>query len=285
MRGKLGKFLKQILKLLSESFGGVYRNTDISYICKDRVMWGAAGGLGPTQVFLHCRFFPGLLDYPAVAECLYLADTIFCYLCSTPYISEKLDAFNSLLQFAIDTFFPLRTYKKHPFNKLAGRSTNNPVSSIIMSGKEMCGTQLATHINQSFLLTTNSMHPIPELNNKLYIMDINRMKYQIPAEDVATICNASIQESLVPDIWKEANVIPIAKTNKIKEAEKDLRPISLTAILSKTLGHFVTEWILTQINHLIDLNSSELFGDYPQSMLLSPFSITSTAFLTNQTKA
>ncbi len=31
-------------------------------------MWGAAGGLGLTQVFLHCRFFPGLPDYPATAE-------------------------------------------------------------------------------------------------------------------------------------------------------------------------------------------------------------------------
>ena len=57
-----------LLHQSSESFGGVYHDTDISYICKDRAMWGAAGGLGPTQVYLHCRFFPGLPDYPAVAE-------------------------------------------------------------------------------------------------------------------------------------------------------------------------------------------------------------------------
>ena len=69
---------------------------------------------------------------------------------------------------------------------------------------------------------------------------------------VATIFNAYIQESPVPDIWKEANIIPIPKTNKIKVAEKDLPAISLTAILSKTLEHFVTEWIMTLINHLID---------------------------------
>ncbi len=33
-------------------------------------MSGAAGGLGPTQVFLYCRFFPGLPDYPALTQVL-----------------------------------------------------------------------------------------------------------------------------------------------------------------------------------------------------------------------
>ena len=49
------------------TFDGFQRDTNIPYCCKDRAMWGAAGGLGPTQVFLYRRFFPGLPDYPAVA--------------------------------------------------------------------------------------------------------------------------------------------------------------------------------------------------------------------------
>ena len=69
---------------------------------------------------------------------------------------------------------------------------------------------------------------------------------------VAEIFNASIQERFVPVSWKEADVIPIRKTDKVKEIENDLRPISLTPILSKTLEHFVAEWIMSQIRHLVD---------------------------------
>ena len=47
-------------------------------------------------------------------------------------------------------------------------------------------------------------------------------------------------------------VIPIRKTDKVKEIENDLRPISLTPNISKTLEHFVAEWIMSQIRHLVD---------------------------------
>ena len=47
-------------------FDGVPQNTYTPYFCKDRAMWRAAGSLGPSQVFLHCRFFPGLPDDPVV---------------------------------------------------------------------------------------------------------------------------------------------------------------------------------------------------------------------------
>ena len=69
---------------------------------------------------------------------------------------------------------------------------------------------------------------------------------------VADIFNASIQERAVPASWKEADVIPIQKTDKVKEIENDLRPISLTLILSKTMEHFVSDWIMSQIRHLVD---------------------------------
>ena len=42
--------------------------------------------------------------------------------------------------------------------------------------------------------------------------------------------------------------------------EKDLRPISLTAVLSKTMERFVAKWIMSQIRQLIDLNQ---FGSLP----------------------
>ena len=77
---------------------------------------------------------------------------------------------------------------------------------------------------------------------------------------VALIFNASIQERSVPNVWKLADVIPIPKTNPVKEIEKDLRPISLTAVLSKTMERFVVKWIMSQIRQLIDLYQ---FGSLP----------------------
>ena len=69
---------------------------------------------------------------------------------------------------------------------------------------------------------------------------------------VADIFNASIQERAVPASWKEADVIPIQKTDKVKEIENDLRQILLTSILPKTMEHFVADWIMSQIRHLVD---------------------------------
>ena len=132
---------------------------------------------------------------------------------------------------------------------------------MIVSGKEIRGTQLATHINLSFLSITNSMHPLCELeDNEIHTMDPNQMKCHISEQDVckelsnlkrdkatgpdcmlswnlkdfapelftqiARILNASIRNCSVPEPWKEAEVILIPKVNTIKEAEKNLRPIS-----------------------------------------------------------
>ena len=59
--------IQSSFKTWERKFDGFQRDTNIPYCCKDRAMWGAAGGLGLTQVFLYRRFFPGLPDYPAVA--------------------------------------------------------------------------------------------------------------------------------------------------------------------------------------------------------------------------
>ena len=164
-----------------------------------------------------------------------------------------------------------------------------PVSSVVVSGKEIHSTELATKINESFLCITN---PLPPLSNHtesvtdLVIVKEIISKYHISSEDVykklsnlkrakasgpdnlpswvlkefamelsapvADIFNASIQERAVPASWKEADVIPIQKTDQVKEIENDLRPISLTSILSKTMEDFVADWIMSQIRHLVD---------------------------------
>ena len=70
---------------------------------------------------------------------------------------------------------------------------------------------------------------------------------------VALIFNASIQERSVANVWKLADVIPIPKTNPVKEIEKAMSmemTISLTAVLSKTMERFVVKWIMSLVHNL-----------------------------------
>ena len=53
------------------------------------------------------------------------------------------------------------------------------------------------------------------------------------AHPICMIFNASIREGYLPAIWRSAIVIPIPKVNPPRIISKDLRPISLTAVLSK----------------------------------------------------
>ena len=55
----------------------------------------------------------------------------------------------------------------------------------------------------------------------------------IPDEIDLVYFNASFKEQCLPQIWKMADVTPLPKTKPVKELKKDLRPISLTACLSK----------------------------------------------------
>ena len=167
---------------------------------------------------------------------------------------------------------------------------------MIEADKEIKSTELANAINNRFLLANNSIPPLPLLHNDSDLENTEEiaLEYQISPEEaykelahlkrgkasgpdnlptwilkefamelsspVALIFNASIQERSVPNVWKLADVIPIPKTNPVKEIEKDLRPISLTAVLSKTMERFVVKWIMSQIRQLIDLNQ---FGSLP----------------------
>jgi len=69
---------------------------------------------------------------------------------------------------------------------------------------------------------------------------------------VCAIFNASVREGVVPDRWKEANVVPAPKVKPPTSVETDLRPISLTATLSKLLESFLGSWILERIEDKLD---------------------------------
>jgi len=58
-------------------------------------------------------------------------------------------------------------------------------------------------------------------------------------EPMCAVFNASVREGKEPSLWKHANVLPIPKVNPPKSIESDLRPISLTATVSKVLEAIV----------------------------------------------
>ena len=54
--------------------------------------------------------------------------------------------------------------------------------------------------------------------------------------------NSSLREGIIPDTWKSANV-PVPKVNPPNTIEKDVRPISLTPIASKTLASIILNMV------------------------------------------
>ena len=69
--------------------------------------------------------------------------------------------------------------------------------------------------------------------------------------------DSSLREGIISDTWKSANVIPVPKVNPPNTNEKDVRPISLTTIASKTLESI----ILNMVNEKIEENiNSNKFG-------------------------
>ena len=77
------------------------------------------------------------------------------------------------------------------------------------------------------------------------------------ADPVCHIFNESFSSGLVPDIWKRANVVPIPKINPPQSISDDLRPISLTATLSKLLESLIGHRLLPKI---VDKLDSKQFG-------------------------
>ncbi|KXJ10174.1 RNA-directed DNA polymerase from mobile element jockey [Exaiptasia diaphana] len=70
---------------------------------------------------------------------------------------------------------------------------------------------------------------------------------EILSAPIASILNASFSESMVPKVWKIANVVPLPKTATVVDINKDLRPISLTSTLSKIAEDFIIEKALKPV--------------------------------------
>ena len=69
---------------------------------------------------------------------------------------------------------------------------------------------------------------------------------------MCSIFNSSISQGHVPSLWKCANVLPLGKVPQPRSIDSDLRPISLTAVLSKVLEGFVFDWLAAVVMPHID---------------------------------
>ena len=64
------------------------------------------------------------------------------------------------------------------------------------------------------------------------------------AGPVMSVINCSFLESCLPISWKEADIVPVPKQKPVNDVNKDLRPISLTPVLSKVTEEYVVECFL-----------------------------------------
>ena len=98
--------------------------------------------------------------------------------------------------------------------------------------------------------------PISELSvpKKLSVLNMNKASgpdgipswvlkenLDLLAAPVADILNSSFLEHRLPTWWKKADITPLPKTSPVSDANKHLRPISLTSILSKVGEEFVVD--------------------------------------------
>ena len=166
---------------------------------------------------------------------------------------------------------------------LSGLSKTPPITSITVNDTILRDVDLAELISESFSRVTDDLSPlaytpIPVLDvPDEYIISseavehalsvINERKSvgpdKIPnwvikdcasiiSNPVCSIFNSSIREGHVPKLWKSAEVLPLAKTAQPQSIDSDLRPISLTPVISKVLEGFVFNWIARIVMPHID---------------------------------
>ena len=73
---------------------------------------------------------------------------------------------------------------------------------------------------------------------------------------------------IFPQLWKQANVIPVPKVQPPGSIETDLCPISLTPTLSKLLESYVGNWIMNRVLPKLDSKQLSMVGRQLTLLLL-----------------
>ena len=76
---------------------------------------------------------------------------------------------------------------------------------------------------------------------------------ELLAFPITKVINASFKEQRLPFIWKVADVSPLPKIKPVTDLRKDLRPISLTACLSKIAEEFILcDYVKPAVLNILD---------------------------------
>ena len=169
---------------------------------------------------------------------------------------------------------------------LSNRNKRGMLCMHWLIGGDTCMSKLCNDINAFFHSVSSHLDPLPaspaiteRYVPKKYVISITEVEHvpvktdtiKAPGPDGilnwilhdlprliskpnCCIFNSSIRDGSVPSCWKRADVVSIPKSNPPRSIESDLRPISLTPILSKQLESFVGNWILETFSGKIGVN-------------------------------
>ncbi len=167
--------------------------------------------------------------------------------------------------------------------------STNPLLGLANDTADGNLTTLASKINNFFCSVSSVLEPLspenaystivqPQIEDKFIIsihdvekqlLKVNPRKAKGPdgipnwiikdlagilAPPICNIFNASIQSGIVPPLWKSADVVSLPKKFPPKEIEQDLRPISLTPLLSKLLEDYPVMWMWEALEGKVDPN-------------------------------
>lgn len=75
------------------------------------------------------------------------------------------------------------------------------------------------------------------------------------AQPITDIINTSFKEQKLPTTWKLADITPLPKVKQVIDPKKELRPISLTSVISKIAEDFVvSDYIKPAVEKMADRN-------------------------------
>ena len=171
-------------------------------------------------------------------------------------------------------------------NRLSGKSSNTLTLTYEADGKILSGLDLAERLNRFFVSVTADIpvldrgtlpaflpaaESLPTIRTcEVYkkLLRVSPFKACGPdaipnrvlkeyafelAEPATVIFNQSFSSGVFPKVWKDSHLTPIPKTTPIT-GDGDLRPIALTACLSKVLEDFAVEWLINDNQGHIDPN-------------------------------
>lgn len=181
---------------------------------------------------------------------------------------------------------------------LIGQSHNLEISSYQQILQDECDNNiqtLADNLNDFLISVCSDIEPLPEEENTTNDQ-VTEDEFLATVEDVSTklsniklekaigpdgipnwilrdlapivskpltsIFNASFLEKYIPEGMKSADIVPVPKKSPVTNIKKDVRPISLTPVISRIMESIVRDNVRKHTNGKIDQNQ---YGGIPNS--------------------